>query len=53
MTNDITGFVHYWVVCQDCNMKRHGSNSEIIKRLHEQKYPTHKCKVVIGTAEHP
>ena len=46
MTSDL------WVICQ-CGMIRHGSNSELIQRLHKEKYPDHNPKVVLGSETSP
>ena len=42
-----------WVVCLDCNFRRHGGNATLLKRLHEEKYPDHKCEIRFqGEGEH-
>ena len=53
MTKSNNSFVHLWVVCLNCNFKRHGSNADLLKKVHEQNNKNHYCEVVEGTAESP
>lgn len=42
-----------WVVCLNCNFRRHGSNSPMLKQLHQERFKGHICEIRFqGEGEH-
>ena len=42
-----------WIVCLDCNFRRHGSNSQMLKTIHQQNNQGHRCEIRFqGEGEH-